>query len=233
MPDTTALLIVYSRCNDAKRSAEWSDWYDEVQLPDSVGPGRADVATRFELLEQPTPLMPSIGFSHLSLYEFSGADADARLDALLADDASLRRKGRVHPNHCVIGVDILKAHGRETKPPPHAELQGHILAYVLCNQPEREAEWDAWYDEVHLPDMLDSGAFSAGTRWRRRVPLAYGSNDLTLYDVSRCSLDEAVERSAAVMPGIAAAGRKHPCHAGGMVVKAKASGRHAGAGYRA
>ena len=46
-------------------------------------------------------------------------------------------------------------------------------------------------------------------------------------------LAEAVEKSAAVMPGIAAAGRKLDCHVGAMTVTLAPSGRYGGAGYRA
>ena len=59
--------------------------------------------------------MPSIGFSHLAIYEFDGDEATERLDATLARDAELQRATALHPNHCVIGVDALLAHGRWTQ----------------------------------------------------------------------------------------------------------------------
>jgi hypothetical protein len=97
-------------------------------------------------------------------------------------------------------------------------LCGHILAYVLCNDPSREAEWDAWNDDMHMPDMLESEAFSGVSRWRRLPRGDWGTQCLTLYDVGSIGIEEAVRRSAAVMPGIAEAGRKHPCHVGGLTV---------------
>ncbi len=73
----------------------------------------------------------------------------------------------------------------------------------------RVDEWDRWYDEQHVPDMLSCGAFSAMSRWRRVPPLRVGPNHLTLYDVATDTVDEAVARSAATLAEIVAAGRKH------------------------
>ena len=103
---------------------------------------------------------------------------------------------------------------------------------MLCNDPAREAEWDAWYDEQHVPDMLSCGAFGAMSRWRRTPRTRVGSNFLTLYDVSTETVDEAVERSAATLAEIVAAGRKHETHTGALTVTLRPTGRHAGAGFR-
>ncbi len=223
MANTRAILLAFTRCNVPDREQEWSDWYDDQHLPDLFQAGTPKVATRWELTQKPEPMMPSIGFSYVAIYEFDGADVDAEVEAFLARDAALREAGRLHRNHCVIGVDVLLAHGTPTKPEPSEALEGHILAYVMSNQPDREAEWDAWYDAVHLPDMMDSEAFSAGTRWKRREPAPWGANYITLYDVSGIPIEEAVARSAAVMPDLTAAGRKLDCHVGAMAITLRAS----------
>lgn len=219
------LLLAYARCNAAKRLAEWAEWYDQTHLPALLTAG-ADAITRFELTQQPVPGMPSIGFSHIAVYEFRGAAADDRLDQTLALGRRLRDQGEVHPNHCLINVDVLEAHGAHgTKSVPSADLEGHIFAYVMPNQPHRKEEWDTWYDSVHLPDMMESNAFRAGSRWRRRVPSPYGANDLTLYDVAGISIEAAVERSAAIMPSLTERGRKLDCHVGAMTFTTRSSGR--------
>jgi hypothetical protein len=80
--------------------------------------------------------------------------------------------------------------------------------------------------------MLASGAFSAATRWLREPRRVYGPNHITLYDVAHESIDTAVRLSAAAMPGIVAAGRKHPAHTGAMTLTLVPSGRHGGVGFR-
>ncbi|MEZ4289191.1 MAG: hypothetical protein R3E53_01145 [Myxococcota bacterium] len=226
------LVLAFTRCNAPARADEWAAWYDAEHLPALLEAG-GDVVTRFELVPKPVPGMPSIGFSHVAIHEFRGADAEARVARTLEREAALRRAGDSHPNHCLIDVHVLAAHGAAgAKSDPDAALEGHVMAYVMCNQSGREAEWDAWYDAIHLPDMMASQAFRAGSRWRRHDAGPYAARHLTLYDVAGHDLEEAVVCSAAVMPGIAAAGRKLDCHVGAMTVTLRACGRHGGAGLR-
>ena len=238
MPENR-LIAVFSRCNDPAREDEWNEWYDDVHLPALVTRETADVVTRWQLTVAPEPDMPSVGFSHVALYEIKGREGetesqvDRRVEALLDLSAALEAKGDVHPNHAVIDVHLFRSWGRYSdKPNPDASLRAHIMAYVVCNDSACEAEWDQWNDEMHMPDMMASGAFLAVSRWRKREPGRFGANYLTLYDIGDIGVDEAVTRSAAVMPGLVSSGRKHRCHTGAMVLRLGPAGRYAGAGYR-
>lgn len=218
MDTADGLVLHFSRCNAPPRFDEWATWLSDEYLPALRAIDGVRAATHWALTQQPTPGMPSVGFSHVTIFELSG-DVDAGASGLLDRAKGLRRSGQVHPNHCVTNVDVLEAHGRWShKPEPTAALVGHIMAYVACNDPSREAEWDAWNDDVHMPDMLDSDAFTAVSRWRRRPKGEWGTQFLTLYDVGPIGVEAAVERSAAVMPGLVAAGRKLDCHVGGLTV---------------
>jgi hypothetical protein len=233
------LVAVFSRCNNPERHDEWNDWYDDVHLPEVVTSDTADVVTRWQLTVPPVQDMPSVGFSHVALYEFRGdregaeSEIDRRVDNLFEISERIETNGQSHPNHAVIDVHVLSSWGRYAdKPDPSKALRGHIMAYVICNDRSRELEWDQWNDDVHMPDMMASQAFLAVSRWRRWEPTRYGANYLTLYDVGDIGLDEAVKRSADVMPALVSAGRKLECHTGAMVLKLKPAGRYAGSGYR-
>jgi hypothetical protein len=227
-------LVVYAKCIPAAEERAWSDWEDDVHVPAVCAAGPW-VATRFELTARPQPGMPGIGFTHVTIYEFDGTDTNAMTGAARAldvDDA-LRADGRMHPGHVAVGADVLVSHGPfGSKPEPSSALRGHIVAYVMCNDPTREAEWDRWYDEQHVPDMLSCGAFGAISRWQRAPRLRVGANFLTLYDVATDTVDEAVERSAKTLSEVVAAGRKHETHAGALTVTLQPTGRYGGAGYR-
>jgi hypothetical protein len=230
---TTGLLVVYAKCIRAPDEPRWNEWEDDVHVPALCAAGGPWVATRFELTARPEPGMPGIGFTHVTIYELDDADVSAQAARTLGTDDALRAKGRVHSAHANIGADVFAAHGPYgTKPEPSPALHGHILTNVLCNDPAREAEWDAWYDEQHVPDMLTCGAFSAMTRWERTPRARVGSNFLTLYDVATDTVDEAVQRSAVTLAEIVAAGRKHETHAGALTVTLQPAGRHGGNGYR-
>ena len=229
MSRTTGLLISFTRCNVPAMEPEWDRWYDEVHLPDLLRyPGAPWVASRWELTQKPTPGMPGIGFSYVTIYELDEPDVPAQVERLLSRDLKLRRDRAIHPNHAVVDAQMFVAHGtHRAKTEPSAQLNGHILTYVLCNQPDREREWDEWYDREHVPDMMDSdGAFWAMSRWERVPRSPYGANYITLYDIKSPTVEEAVEKSSLALKKLTAAGRKHPCHTGAMTVTLKPSGMH-------
>jgi hypothetical protein len=211
---TRALLILHEKCNKPAEEADWVAWHKEVHEPDILATGAAHV-TFWQLSRKPEPGMPGLGFSHVTIAEYPTTDVPP-FDVELAD---LRAKDRVHAAHTVIDGGVYVAHGAfTTKPVPTDELRGHILAHVMANDPTREPEWDEWYDREHIPDMMASDAFSAATRWRRSPRRPLGADFITLYDVTLDSIDEAVARSAAVMPAIIAGGRKHTAHTGALTV---------------
>jgi hypothetical protein len=211
---TAALLVIHEKCNRPPVEPDWVTWHRDVHEPDLVAAGATHV-TFWQLARKPEPGMPGLGFSHVTIAEYPTVDVPNLRPAL----DEWRRGARVHDAHCVIDTAVHVAHGRwNLKPPPTSALRGHILAYVMANDPRFESEWDDWYDREHIPDMMASGAFSAATRWRRRPRRPLGADFMTLYDVELESIDDAVARSAAVMPGIVAAGRKHAAHTGALTV---------------
>ena len=230
---TTGLLVVYARCVRADEEVAWDAWEDEVHLPALCAADGAWAATRFELTARPQPGMPGIGFMHVTILELDDADVAAQAARVLDVDDALRRAGRMHPAHAALAADVFVAHGPYgAKPEPSRARTGHILTHVLCTDPTRLDEWDRWYDQVHVPDMLSCGAFSTMSRWRRAAPSAVGPNHLTLYDVATPTVEEAVARSATTLAEVVAAGRKHECHTGALTVTLRPTGRHRGDGIR-
>lgn len=234
MGRTTGLLVLHEKCLRAADEPAWDEWADEAHLADvQAGPGAPWVSTRFVLTERPRPATPGLGFTHVTVHELDQADPVAAAATVVDNLRRLRRAGRVHPAHTVVAAETFVAHGRWCdKPEPSAELTGHILTHVLPNDPDREAEWDAWYDEQHVPDMSSCDAFRAMTRWRRVPRLGVGPNHLTLYDVITPTVADAVERSGVTLAELVAAGRKHQTHTGALTLLLAATGRHGGTGRR-
>lgn len=222
MPKARGLVLQFVRCNAAEQTASWLSWLGDALLPAQRAVAGVRAATLFALRVQPEPWMPSVGFSHAILVEVADAPGPAFatvLEGLQAGEAALRAAGRFHRHHCLIAEEALLAHGRHAdKPLPGPDLHGHILAFVGGNDPGEEAEWDAWNDAVHMPDMLASGAFTGVSRWVRTPRRGRGTDFVTLYDVGAHGVEVAVQKSAAVMPGLIAAGRKHAGHVGGLTL---------------
>ena len=135
--------------------------------------------------------------------------------------AAARTSGRLPVGHAEIRRDVWQPRRSIRAEGAAGPVTALILAEVLCTDPEREAEWDSWYDGQHLPDMMASGAFAAGSRWYRTPTRPGGTNHLTIYEIAGIDLEEAVARSAAILPEIAATGRSHECHTGGPTLKVR------------
>jgi hypothetical protein len=233
----TGMLLTWARCSDPAARDEWEAWWDDVHLADvgaAIGSRRA---TRWMLTTAGPAQHAGLGFTHVAMYELDDVDGlqvERTVDVLARNWSRLWSEGRVHPRHVLAGVDGLVGHGPSGHhPEAAADLTGRILAFILCTDPARADEWDAWYDAEHLPDMMATGAFAAGSRWRRVRPAAFAPRLATLYDVAGMPVDEAVAISGAAMPGLVAAGRKPSWHAGGLTVVVEPVGSHGPAGWRA
>jgi hypothetical protein len=200
-----ALVLIAAKTAQPSGSEFWLD---------ALRPLVADVgATRWELQDAAAPGGPGPGHTHVvrldsvaALTSYDGAVRAARYaDALPVFHAEVRR-------------DIWLRHGPTVDSPAEAVPTAMIAAEVLCTDSSRHDEWDRWYDDQHLSDMLASGAFVAASRWRRAEPRAGGTNDLTLYEIAGMTVSEAIERSASAMPDLIRAGRKHECHTGGLTM---------------
>ena len=102
---------------------------------------------------------------------------------------------------------------------PQGQRFDHAKAMEMARDAVSKGQpYELVLSDVHMPDMLESGAFTGVSRWCHTQREYRGAEFLTLYDVGIEGVDTAVERSAAVMPGLTAAGRKHVCHVGALTV---------------
>ena len=63
---------------------------------------------------------------------------------------------------------------------------GLLIVATKCNQPPREAEWEAWYDDVHLPDLLDGWPAGQGPTVVTRWALSRKPEPGMILDLIRC-----------------------------------------------
>ncbi len=195
------LAFIATKAVPAAAGPAWARWLR--------GHAAAHGGRVWRLLDPAPAGRPGAGHSHVihlpadRLAEFDRETALARADGRADAHAEIRR-------------DEWHRAGPPVVVHPEATVTGMIVAEVLCTDPDRVDEWDRWYDEQHLPDMMASGAFVAGSRWRRRPSRAGTADHLTIYEISGSTVEEAIERSAAVMPELVAQGRKHERHTGGL-----------------
>lgn len=91
------------------------------------------------------------------------------------------------------------------------------LIHTRCGFPTKQGEWDAWCDDVHIPDLVDSGAFRSASRWvlRNSSQLVYprlGFTHLILGETQTEDPEAAEEIMAAQEPEMRVSGRLHLNH---------------------
>ena len=65
-----------------------------------------------------------------------------------------------------------------------------LFAFSDCKDPAREEEFNEWYDNVHLPDMLDVPGMISATRWASAQSLeGQRRKYLALYELETDNLE--------------------------------------------
>jgi hypothetical protein len=80
--------------------------------------------------------------------------------------------------------------------------------------PTREAEYHAWYNEMHIPDVLRTPAFVRATRYEIGAPRDGRGRFLTMYEIETDDIDAAMRlrlqrREEEIAAGRASATRNH------------------------
>ena len=69
-----------------------------------------------------------------------------------------------------------------------------LITGTVLTDPDREAEFNEWYDKIHIPDVLETPGFVKATRYTLAVPGQSGSRQaeyVTLYELDRGDLEQA------------------------------------------
>ena len=68
-----------------------------------------------------------------------------------------------------------------------------LLAGTECTDVSKEEEFNKWYDEIHVPDVLETPGFISGTRYVRTRSLEGIPKYLALYEIETADIDRADE----------------------------------------
>lgn len=79
---------------------------------------------------------------------------------------------------------------------PDSVEGGNMTKYLLfafsdCIDPSREDEFNEWYDNIHIPDMLETPGMIRATRWVNASPKENQRRKyLALYELEADDIDE-------------------------------------------
>ena len=75
-----------------------------------------------------------------------------------------------------------------------------IFVATNCKEGYDEGDFNEWYHDFHLPDMLDMGAFHAAYRYESLDPEASNGKFLAIYETDLTDPTAAVESIGKVLP---------------------------------
>jgi len=141
-----------------------------------------------------------------------GTDVEAQGEAITHYAEGLRRQGRMFEALRLVRRTMWRRRAPVFRTPRtgRAPLAGAWLIESRCTAPERAGEFEHWYDEVHIPDLLATGLFHTASRYVAASGEARGGGEaryLAMYETGR-AITEAVNAFAREhRPRLRAAGR--------------------------
>jgi hypothetical protein len=83
-----------------------------------------------------------------------------------------------------------------------------LFAFSDCEDPSREKEFNDWYDNMHVPDMLETPGMIRATRWVNAGPKENQRRKyLALYELETDSVEEFDKKVQEIGRGTVARGR--------------------------
>ena len=170
------VMFVLASVSDAAQEASFNDWYNGQHLPEVTRPGIFVNATRYvNSGAKGTPEDPRF----LAVYETERED----VAQAWKENASHRSEwGAMHPALKVGLAAVYKSIGSTAKPPKGKRTSGVLVALTDCADAKKEAEFNKWYDEMHVPDVLKTGLYWSAQRFIHTDPKPGQPKYLALYE---------------------------------------------------
>ena len=163
-----AVLIVLTNPDSPEKEAVYNDWYTNEHVPDVLAVPGYKAATRYEAF----PSWISIPQRYLTIYDLEVVDvahiqriSDEHMRRIAAGEMRRSPEGAMDRD-TMRAMYYLEKSPRQTSKLQQANVpDGVFLAYAAPTSAHREAELNRWYDEQHLPDVLDLPGFTAAQRY--------------------------------------------------------------------
>ena len=171
------ILFCITNCNDPSKEEEFNYWYNHMHVPDTTSVGVFQHGIRYV---NTNPKAEEGKYA--ATYEINWDDV-ARAWAVYRYNSDRRDPSRRSPLlELVLGRNVFKKRGGEycsvRKP-----MRGILAVLLNCKDPAREEEFNNWYTDVHIPDILDSGLYHSAYWYESLDPTGTGgAKYLALYE---------------------------------------------------
>ena len=179
------------------REDEYNDWYSNRHLSDIVAIPGFSAAQRFALR---TMLVGDFPQKYLAIYELDVADLPAALAAVdVISQTEMEMSDALDLDGVVTGLfepcgELHTDDGAEAGP---------FRVLALTDAVEgRDAEFNDWYTNVHIRELLAGGGYTAAERYRLRSPApTFDREYLALYSLAgkdAIEVQQAMQQAAGV-----------------------------------
>ncbi len=175
----SGVLVVQTNCNNPTREEDFNRWYNHTHLGQVTAPGVLSNPTRYRNVN-PNPGPDDA--QYLAIYETQREDVEAAYQEYLQDRERRFKQGMIHPNLQRVLSGMFRRIGQEFSTGPEKRVTGAQLVFTNCNDPTREQEFNDWYNDTHIPDVLDTGCFHTAYRYQSLEPQETGAKYLALYE---------------------------------------------------
>ncbi len=176
----SALYWALNELTDMSRADEFNKWYHRIHIPDCTHNGVYSYANRF--------INPDAGEGEG--YSLVTYEIHKNMDLFEAWEAMGKSPRADQPGHQFearrsLGTGVYKKLGGEYRGRYNRPVRG-VFAVVANCVPGREEEFNAWYEDIHIPDILETNMFHTAYRYEcidvSRLRGAEGGKYLAIYE---------------------------------------------------
>ena len=179
------------------REEEYNDWYSNRHLADIVAIPGFSAAQRFVLRKT---LMGKLSHQYLAIYEMDVADLST---AQAAVEAVATTEMEISPalDLGTVVTGLFEACGALHS--DDGEEPGPFRALALTDAAEgRDVEYNDWYTNIHIRELMAAGDHSAAERYRLRSPApSFDKQYLALYSLKAkdgAAVEQTMQKSAGI-----------------------------------
>ena len=173
----TGINLVFVSCKDPSKNDEFNYWYNHMHVPDNTIAGFHN-CIRFANTDPASEVAQFV-----TTYETTFEDVTEAMPALREARAYLGEGGGRGTPWMKEGAswNVFKRLGGEFRA-ANRPTRGILVVLSNCKDSAREDEFNRWYEDVHIADILDTGAFHTAYRYESLDPERSKAKFLAIYE---------------------------------------------------
>ena len=180
------LIFALTNCANPEKEAEFNRWYNHIHLPDASAPGIFVNPMRLANAD-PKPGEPG----YLAMGECTWDDVSAAWEVQQQQSPSRQNPERMSPLVDVQLVGLFKKLGGQFRSAIRP-VAGNLVVLLNCDDQSREGEFNRWYNDVHIPDVLDTGLYHTAYRYESLDIEGSKGKYLNLFETDRADPGQAL-----------------------------------------